>query len=141
MITRKFREQDCRDLAWAVAAVVIVDVAGQILGASRPFETMFGYLHNELVGQSLNVLLPPDSAKVHGDYIKRFCSSPGLGLTPMTLKSSVVALHKTGTKINISVSVASGYMDENQQVAIGIVGEVSSNAAQALHDSVIMGAQ
>lgn len=123
MISRRLREQDCRDLCWSLSAVVVVNLDSLILAASRPFETMFGYLQGELVGKSLLDLLPP-VRKEDADMIRSFCLSMTISPVPTTLKTVVAAVCKDGTQIDVTVMLSSGFLDESEQVGMAIVSQV-----------------
>ena len=60
-------------LARAVAesmpgGVLVVDAAGVIAMANRQIESQFGYSCDELVGQSIDILLPESSRAAHAAH-------------------------------------------------------------------------
>ena len=46
-------------------SVVVTDDDGTILHANTPVETMFGYRHSELVGKSVEILVPAPPGREH----------------------------------------------------------------------------
>ena len=53
-----------------VRVVVTIGPRGEILSSSSEFETLFGYSKNELVGQTIAILLeePSDMKRIFGRY-------------------------------------------------------------------------
>jgi PAS domain S-box-containing protein len=56
-------------LGAAVDAIVVADAAGRILRCNPAGCRLFGYGESELVGQSVNVLMPVTEAARHDDYM------------------------------------------------------------------------
>ena len=68
-------------LARAVAesmpgGVLVVDAAGVIALANRQIESQFGYSCAELVGQSIDILLPESSRAAHAAHRANFMAMP-----------------------------------------------------------------
>lgn len=59
-------------LSAVLEGVVIVDEHQKIVEINTSAETMFGYGDKELLGQSLNTLIPQDYRSKHDGYVKRF---------------------------------------------------------------------
>jgi PAS domain-containing protein len=57
-------------------ALVVVNQTGQITLVNGLVETLFGYSHEELVGQSLEVLLPERFHAIHSLHCERYAASP-----------------------------------------------------------------
>nr|CAG4714787.1 unnamed protein product [Naegleria fowleri] len=53
-------------------AAVISDSIGTILSVNDAMTTLFGFSREELIGQSVNILMPSQLARVHDDYMKRY---------------------------------------------------------------------
>ena len=56
----------------AVEAILTVDARGIILGSNQAAERLLGYRPEELVGRHIVMLMPPDEAARHGDYMRRY---------------------------------------------------------------------
>ncbi len=52
--------------------VVQASDRGIIMGVNAPFERLFGYNKNEVIGQPLTILMPQPQASVHDEYIHRY---------------------------------------------------------------------
>lgn len=87
----------------AVLAVDLADPSTSIYWASRPFEEMFGYEHNELRGQPLTVLMRPESALVHARHFARYRESPNA--RGMNRGLVVDAVKKDGTIFKIQIGL------------------------------------
>jgi PAS domain S-box-containing protein len=65
-------------------AVITVDETQQIVMFNRSAEQIFGYSASEIIGQRLDILLPPDVAPRHREYVEQFRDEPasarGMGL-------------------------------------------------------------
>jgi len=85
-------------------AMVIVNSAGVIELANRQTEKLFGYTHMELVGESVEVLVPKTLRGAHGGHLTRFFASPkqremGAGL-------DLQALRKDGSLFPVEISLS-----------------------------------
>jgi len=56
----------------AADAIITIDRHGKIVGANPAAERMFGYEENELVGQNVNILMPPPYCDEHENYLMRY---------------------------------------------------------------------
>jgi PAS domain S-box-containing protein len=66
-------------------AVIVIDSLYRIVLASPAVTTLFGYSSAELVGQSIDVLIPDSRRSRHGDHLQRYFDEPhpremGVGL-------------------------------------------------------------
>jgi PAS domain S-box-containing protein len=83
-------------------AMVLVDAAGKIVLVNRYVETLFGHSPTDLLGQSIETLMPPRFRAAHtGHYHKSFTSAH---LRPMGTGLEVFGLCKNGREIPIDVS-------------------------------------
>ncbi len=66
-------------------AIIVIDESHCIVQTSPAVTTLFGYEPDELIGQSIDVLVPDSRRDLHGDHLRRFFESPhpremGVGL-------------------------------------------------------------
>ena len=59
-------------LATVPDAMVVIDERGHILSFSAAAERLFGYSEAELVGRNIRLLMPPNDAGRHDDYIRHY---------------------------------------------------------------------
>jgi PAS domain S-box-containing protein len=114
----------------ASEGIVAVDRDGRISLVNPRGEFMFGYERGELLGQSVEILLPERSRLVHrghrGDYFARpRARSMGLGL-------GLTGRRKDGTEFPIEVSL-SFLPDEAGGIAMAFVTDISQRVAQERH--------
>ena len=66
-------------------AVVVIDAHYRIVLASPAVTTLFGYGVDELLGQSIDILVPDSQKEIHVEDLRRFFEAPhpremGVGL-------------------------------------------------------------
>ncbi len=87
----------------AVSGIVVVDQEGHIVGANGQAERLFGYSRYELLGQSVEVLLPERLREAHvahrSNYLKAVC-------TPATLRRpGLVGRRKDGSEFPVEIGL------------------------------------
>ncbi len=85
-------------------AIVKVDKTGRIVLMNRATETLFGYTRDELVGQPVEILVPPAARGAHigqraGYWKQAACRPMGRGLT-------FIAVRKNGTEFPVEISLS-----------------------------------
>lgn len=93
-------------------AVVVVDVRGTILAANEQAELMSGQPKASLLGQSVDVLVPPDKREMHSLHRNSFTRAPYRRAMGPGLELSMVQRTETGdveipVSVNLSPSVIS----------------------------------
>lgn len=98
-------EQKYRDLFESASqGLVVVDGAGLIRLVNRKAEEMFEYLHSELIGQSIELLLPLELHDIHRQHRAEYLEDPrtremGHGL-------DVTAIRKDGSIFPVEVGLS-----------------------------------
>ncbi len=59
----------------AVDGVILIDAAGRIEIFNRAAERLFGWSAAEMLGRSVNELMPEPDRSAHGDYIRRYLAT------------------------------------------------------------------
>jgi diguanylate cyclase (GGDEF)-like protein/PAS domain S-box-containing protein len=70
---------------------------------NRQAESLFGYKREELLGTTLERLLPERYRAQHAGQMQRYFDAPAY--RPMTARAGLVALHKSGREIPIEISL------------------------------------
>lgn len=83
--------------------VIAVNDKGKIILANRSAELMFGYHKSELIGQSLEILLPDALKEKHKDHRNAFMSVPRN--RPMGIGLELKARKKDGNEISIDINL------------------------------------
>ena len=96
-------------LARAVAesmpgGVLVVDAAGVIALANRQIESQFGYSCAELVGQSIDILLPESSRAAHAAHRANFMTMPEA--RPMGAGRQLLGRRRDGSEFPVEVGLS-----------------------------------
>jgi PAS domain S-box-containing protein len=85
-------------------AVVVVDAAGRILFANQQAESLFEYTVNELIGQSVDVLVPERLRAAHAVHRQRFAGAPRLRAMGSGLE--LFAQRRGGSEFPVEISLS-----------------------------------
>jgi diguanylate cyclase (GGDEF)-like protein/PAS domain S-box-containing protein len=138
---RRRVEEQFRDLLeTAPDGIVIVDGDGRIVLVNRQTETLFGWSRDQLIGQSVELLLPERFADRHAQHRRDYASD--LGLRPMGADLDLYARRADGTEFPVEISL-SPLRTEQGILVSAAVRDVSERkqaqlalAHQALHDAL-----
>jgi formate hydrogenlyase transcriptional activator len=85
------------------SGVLVIDPGGTILLVNREIERQFGYTRDELVGQTVELLLPEALRAAHTAHRKDFARSPAP--RPMGAGREFLGRRKDGTEIPIEIGL------------------------------------
>ncbi len=119
----------------APEAIIISDASGRIVRANAQTQALFGYTARELVGQSIEVLVPENTRARHIAHREKYHTEP---ITrTMSTRSELFARRKDGTEFPVNVSL--GTLDTAQGVlVISAVRDISDRKqyeAQIIHQA------
>lgn len=86
-------------------ALITADVEGRITFWNAAAESIFGYPAADMVGRSLDVIIPPRFREQHNHGMKRIASGGPVNLSGKTVE--VVAIKADGTEFPIEITIAS----------------------------------
>lgn len=112
-------------------AIVVVDGAGMIAFANTAVSGLLDYSANELIGKSLNCLIPENYRRVHESHFEKFYNRGKP--TSMGARPLLSALHKSGKEIPISISIANLDLD-GRRYSVAVLrdsGRLHSEITQA----------
>jgi PAS domain S-box-containing protein len=92
-------------LAIAPDAVVSVDEAYRIIFFNQGAEKIFGYTAAEVLGQPLNLLIPPYARPTHGDSIREFQQQP-VAARRMGERGEISGIRKNGEIFPAEASIS-----------------------------------
>ena len=93
-------------------AMVVIDETGLISSFSATAEKMFGYEHDEIIGQNVRLLMPEPFRSSHDDYLQHYIETDekriiGIGRT-------VVGSRKDGTTFPLQLEVGEARIGEER---------------------------
>ena len=92
-------------LSIAADAIISVDECSRIVMFNTGAETIFGYAAAEVMGRSLEILLPERYRAAHGGHLSRFASAPTVARR-MGERSEIFALGKGGREFPAEASIS-----------------------------------
>jgi PAS domain S-box-containing protein len=98
--------------------VVIIDERGAIRLVNRQAELMFGYSREELIGRSVEVLVPGRVRGVHPEHRAGYFAHPTA--RPMGADLQLSGLRKDGTEFPVDISLSSIETDEGVLVSAAV---------------------
>jgi PAS domain S-box-containing protein len=100
-------------------AMVMVGRSGQIELVNTELERAFGYTREELIGQSVEILVPPRYRLQHPTYRKQFHSDPQA--RPMGKGRDLFGLRKDGREFPVEIGLNPIEMDDGVHVLAAVV--------------------
>ena len=97
-----------KSLAWllesATDAMIIIDSEGRIIVANPTIEQLFGHPRQELIGKSMEILLPEHSRKTHHFHLADYFAQPHA--RAMGAGMELLGLRKDGSEFAVDVSLS-----------------------------------
>lgn len=118
----------------SVEAIIMADRDGKILLANPMSERMFGYDQGELIGKTIEDLLPEELRKKHIAYRKEFNRNPEP--RPMGMGRDLVAIRKDGKQFPVAVSLSYTHI-KGELMVMSFISDVTERkiAEEALRRS------
>ena len=98
--------------------VIVIDEGGTILLVNHQCELMFGYARSELLGQTMEILLPDTIRPKHIDHRRHFFENPRS--RPMALGRELKGRRRNGMEIDLEINL-SPIVTERGMYAVAIV--------------------
>ncbi|MBI2987000.1 MAG: PAS domain S-box protein [Deltaproteobacteria bacterium] len=100
-------------------AMVMVDQAGKIVLMNSQAEKLFGYCREELMGQSIELLIPGPMRASHSDYQRGFFANPTA--RPMGAGRDLIGLRKDGGTVAVEIGLNPLTINEGTFVLASII--------------------
>ncbi len=101
-----------RALDAAPDAMLIIDPSGTIRFTNRQVSALFGYPHDEIIGLSIEQLMPERFRTRHAGHRQQY----GNGVRPMGAGLELYGLRKNGTEFPVEISLSP--IDDGDQVLV-----------------------
>ena len=109
-------------LEFAAQGVVATDGTGRIMLVNAKTEEMFGYRRDEMLGHTLEVLLPERYRGAHSQHRKEFFNEPRT--RPMGVGMDLAGRRKDGTEFPVEISLS--YIREASRcVALAFITDIT----------------
>lgn len=107
-------------------AVFLIDTDGHIALANATSQRLFGYTHDELIGQPVEMLLPEHLRAAHIEHRECYAAHPIP--RPMWALTDIRARCKDGTLIPVEVSLSPVQLNDRREM-IAVVRDISVTVA------------
>ncbi|MCT4655932.1 MAG: PAS domain S-box protein [Cohaesibacter sp.] len=108
-------------LEMAADSIVLMDAQSRILLYNKASEALFGYSAEEVIGKSVNLLMPPKYANHHDAYVDTYLETGKHSI--IGIGREVQGKHKDGTVFPFDLSVGVAQTEEGQQF-IGVMRDL-----------------
>lgn len=99
-----FDEKDFQSILNSmVDGVILIDHQGSILMFNKTAETMFGYQHEEIIGENVRILMPEPDSSSHNAYLHNHISTGVAHI--IGIGRDITALRKNGETFPMHLSV------------------------------------
>ncbi|HYS54246.1 MAG TPA: EAL domain-containing protein [Thermoanaerobaculia bacterium] len=110
----------------ATDAIVTIDDRSTVLSANDSVDRIFGYSPQDLIGQSLTVLMPPELRARHLAAMARFQASGAKSFPWQAVR--LPGLRKDGKAIELEISFGQ-FTDDGSRRFVGIIRDVSEHVS------------
>ncbi|HNR41578.1 MAG TPA: ATP-binding protein [Bacteroidales bacterium] len=113
------------------AAIVIVDLQGNISGINREFTSLFGYTADEARGMKLEDLIVPD------DLLRDAPGIHDLTIENNRIEKKIIRRRKNGKQINVSLIATSIIINGEIAAYLGIYRDISTDIKNQLIQEIL----
>ncbi|MHB8744489.1 MAG: putative bifunctional diguanylate cyclase/phosphodiesterase [Sulfuricaulis sp.] len=110
----------------AAEGIITFDIEGRIESVNQAAERLFGYSGEELVGNDLVLIIPPQTRENRDDYLKHFVRTEVQRL--IGHEGEVLGRHKDGATFPMALKV-SAMMLQGKRLYTGLVADISDRNA------------
>ena len=112
----------------SASAIVMTDSEGRIVLVNTRTETLFGYSRQELIGQTVEILLPDRISANHAGDRAKFTAAPEA--RPMSAGRDLYARRKDGSEVSVEIGLSPIDTSEGVMVLTSIVDITARKRAE-----------
>ncbi|MDX1538238.1 putative bifunctional diguanylate cyclase/phosphodiesterase [Arsukibacterium sp.] len=112
-------------------AVVMTDLQGRIQSVNPAFENMFGYPENELIGESITKLMPPEIAHHHPDYMLAYAEGKTAGKIMGNVRA-VKGLRADDTRFTLQIAITEARVG-NERLLVAALQDITESEEARLN--------
>ncbi len=120
---RKKVEEKYRNLINTAQDALMVNIDGVVSEWNMSAENIFGYSRDEIIGQSVSVLVPDEHKKAHLAGLDRFIKTGDAGIIGKTVEA--VGLTKEGVEVPIEMSLSYQRLEKEQHQFTAIIRDIT----------------
>lgn len=102
---------------------IICNINGIITDWNKSAEKIFGYLKNEIIGNSIEILIPERSKKKHKEGLERFLKTGESNIIGKTVEISGIT--KEGIEIPIEITLTSQKIEKEKYLFAAIIRDLT----------------
>ncbi|HEY8519138.1 MAG TPA: PAS domain S-box protein [Gammaproteobacteria bacterium] len=114
----------------AVDAMVVADEEGKIVAFNAAAERLFGYSHDEMLGASVDVLMPEPHRSRHAEYMRRYLETGEARI--IGIGREVDAVRSNGEVFPIALSVGEARSGDRRRF-VAIIRDLTQQRAAEMH--------
>ncbi len=115
-------------LEWAPTGMILVDRRGTILLSNARMENLFGYARDELVGKTIEMLVPGHLRDLHKQHRTEFSGDPRP--RAMGVECELYGLRRDGTLVPVEIGLSPLETPEGDVVLASVVDISERNSAE-----------
>ncbi len=119
----KKSEEKYRKLMETAQDAILCDINGTITDWNKSAEELFGYSKDEIIGKSVNILVPEKYKKEHQEGLERFLKTGEGKMIGRTMEVSGIT--KEGAEIPIEISLTGQKLGNERYFFTGIIRDIS----------------
>jgi two-component system, LuxR family, sensor kinase FixL len=107
----------------AVDGIIVIDESGKVLIYNKACERMFGFTAEEIIGENVSALMPPEHAHTHDQYLTNYKTTGTRKI--IGIGREVRARHRDGSYFHIDLSVGEAQTPDGRQF-VGILRDLTA---------------
>jgi two-component system, LuxR family, sensor kinase FixL len=107
----------------AVDGIIVIDECGKVLIYNKACERMFGFTAEEITGENVSMLMPPEHAHTHDQYLTNYKTTGTRRI--IGIGREVRARHRDGSYFHIDLSVGEAQTPDGRQF-VGILRDLTA---------------